>query len=90
VKVKGKEKPVKIYELIGWEATEKMKTLTSQFHRALNFYREGKWDSAIGEFKKCLEISSDDKPSKLYIERCLKLKEMKIERWEGIYEMEVK
>jgi adenylate cyclase len=90
VKVKGKEKPVKIYELIGWEATEKMKTLTSQFYRALNFYRDGKWDSAIEGFKKCLEISPDDKPSKLYIERCLKLKEMKIEEWEGIYEMEVK
>jgi len=90
VRVKGKEKPVKIYELVGREVPEKMRTLTSHFHRALNLYREGKWDSAIEGFKKCLEISPDDRPSKLYIERCLKLKEMKIEEWEGIYEMEVK
>jgi len=90
VRVKGKEKPVKIYELMGKEVTEEMRKFTSQFHSALGFYREGKWDSAIEEFKKCLEIYSDDKPSKIYIERCLKLKEMKIEKWEGIYEMEVK
>jgi adenylate cyclase len=90
VRVKGKEKPVKIYELMGKEATEEMRKFISQFHSALGFYREGKWDSAIEEFKKCLEIYSDDKPSKIYIERCLKLNEMKIEKWEGIYEMEVK
>jgi len=90
VRVKGKEKPVKIYELVGKEVTEEMKRFVSQFHSALSLYREGKWDSAIEGFKKCLETYPGDRPSKLYMERCLKLKEMKIEKWEGIYEMEVK
>lgn len=92
VKVKGKEKPVKIYELLGRKgeiADEKLK-LSTIFHEALGFYREGRWEEAIEGFRKCLKINSRDRPSELYIERCLKLKEMKIERWEGIYEMEVK
>ncbi len=92
VRVKGKEKPVKIYELVGRnnEVDGKMKNFISLFHQALVNYIEGKWEIAIDGFRNCLEIFPEDKPSKLYLERCLKLKEMKIERWEGIYEMEVK
>lgn len=91
VRVKGKEKPVKIYELLcrNDEISEKTKTFINHFHSGLNFYRDGKWESAIEYFRKCLEISPEDNPSKLYIERCSKSREMKIEKWEGIYEMEV-
>ncbi len=92
IRVKGKEKPTRIYEVLGSdkELSDKRKKFLEEFQNSLTLYRKGDWDRAIDGFRKCLELFPEDSPSRIFIERCDKLKRMKIEDWEGIYEMEVK
>lgn len=89
VRVKGKNKPVKIYELMGRKEDEgKFKNLIDGFAKGLKLYREKKWDEAIAAFQGVLEIRPGDYPSKMYIERCHNLKEHPpAEPWDGVFVM---
>ena len=91
VRVKGKGKPVRIYELLGeigerdkWEERARL------FEEALDLYRKGSWDDAIGAFRKILERCPDEHPAAIYIERCEKLKAHPPESWDGVYTMTTK
>lgn len=76
VRVKGKMKPINIYELIGFmpedrdEVPEKIMALTSDFERALGLYREGRFLESGKVFEGILERFPEDGPSKLYVKRC--------------------
>jgi len=83
VKVKGKEKPVKIYELIS-EFKEKNENILN-YEKGLEFYKKGKFLEARTYFSK-----NKDKASKLFIERCEELKDKEIKNWDGVYEFKVK
>ena len=50
--------------------SEEMKKMLVYYNKGLELYKCQKWDEAIEQFKKALEIIPDDGPSKLYIERC--------------------
>ena len=92
VKVKGKAKPVKIYELIQEdEPDENLKKLIRYFSEGLNFYRDGKWEKAEKFFKKVLEIDEKDNPAKVFIERCKILMTTPLEeKWDGVWTMTTK
>jgi len=92
VQVKGKHKPVKIYELLGEKKDEgKWKDLVKTFEQGLAFYRNAKWDEAIAAFGQVLNIRPEDKPSLIYIERCKKLKEEPpAQPWDGVFTMKTK
>jgi adenylate cyclase len=82
VKVKGKKKPVRIYELVGRDVDEKTRKEIAQFHAALSLYRKGEFRKAENEFSKL-----DDKPSKLFIERCREfMKKRPPKDWDGVFE----
>lgn len=70
VKVKGKEKPVKIYELIELQgnADENILDKIKKFEEAIDLYRMRDWDSAIRIFSE-LASKYNDKASFLYLER---------------------
>lgn len=89
VRVKGKMKPVKIYELLGEKKDEAaFKDLLEGFARGLALYREAKWDEAIAEFQGVLASRPDDYSSKMYVERCKNLKENPpAEPWDGVFVM---
>jgi len=72
VRVKGKETPVRIYTLIDRteNITAQRQGIEDQFQRALETYRQRKWEAAIQEFKKVLELDPGDRPSRTFIERC--------------------
>ncbi len=71
--------------------TEKEKHLLQQYDKALLLYKQRKWNEALGEFKKALEIIPDDGPSKLYIERCNEyIKNPPPEDWDGVFVMKTK
>jgi adenylate cyclase len=89
VRVKGKKAPVHIYELLGLQpATEEQRDQVERFMRGLQMYREQKWDEAAAVFNGMVEKWPDDKPAKLYVERC---KEMKAAPpgpdWDGVFVM---
>jgi adenylate cyclase len=89
VRVKGKNKPVKIYELLGEKRDEgSWKEFIVNFEKGLTLYREAKWDEAIASFKQVLAIRSDDYASKMYIERCQSLKQQPpLQPWDGVFTM---
>jgi len=64
--VKGKKKPVRIYELI---CDHKQKDLAISFEKALKDYGEKKFEKAKKQFR-ALNKKYGDKASMIYIERC--------------------
>ncbi|MCS7052957.1 MAG: adenylate/guanylate cyclase domain-containing protein [Ignavibacterium sp.] len=92
--VKGKSKPIKIYELIGLiddNFNNTWKTIIPEFENALKFYRQRKFKEAKEIFEKILKIKPDDKPTSLYIQRCDSfIQNPPDESWEGISEVLIK
>lgn len=89
VRVKGKNLPVKIYELLGdMNEVARWQPFASVFEQALAMYRAGRWDEAMALFRKVLEIQTDDPPSQIYIRRCEDLKtNPPPQPWDGVYTM---
>ncbi len=92
--VKGRTKPVKIYELIADlsdEISDEKKKVVELYCAALAKYRNREWGVAAGLFEKALSIDSADYPSEMYLERC-KLYEMEPPPadWNGVFVMTTK
>ena len=94
VVVKGKTKPVSIFEVLDHhtEATfPNLMDVVNHFKDGLTKYRAGKWDPAVSAFREALSANPADKLSNIYIERCLKLKKSPPKgEWDGIWVMEDK
>jgi len=90
VRVKGKQKPVKIFELQGKDYyTHGNYAFIPIFHDGLDAYRKGEWDKAIHFFEECLEIKHQDQPALIYIERCNAMKNSDSHSssdWDCVYE----
>jgi adenylate cyclase len=89
VRVKGKKLPVRIFELLGEKKDESQwQAFMQTFEHGLALYRAGKWEEAIHEFRRVLELKPDDYPAKLYVERCKALKENPpAGEWDGVFTM---
>lgn len=80
IRVKGKEKPVRIYELIGEKG--KTKQNFSAFAAALGLYHQGKFQEARQAFAKL----ADDPVALVFTKRCEEfLKNPPPTNWEGVY-----
>jgi adenylate cyclase len=94
IKVKGKNKPVSIYELVGLksESIPQLKQdLIDLYHKGLSLCRQRKFGSAMGKFGEVLELDKDDKAAKLYLERCkVWLQEAPPDNWDGSWTMQEK
>ncbi|MEJ5283770.1 MAG: adenylate/guanylate cyclase domain-containing protein [Brevinematales bacterium] len=88
VKVKGKTKPIAIFEVLdGCNEEEKnLKLKTKEdFFKAIELYYNKKLEEALKMFNKILKINPDDKSISLYIKRCENyLKYGLPEGWEGV------
>jgi adenylate cyclase len=80
VRVKGKQLPVVIYELIAGDAA-----IIGKFQEGLNLYRIADFQSAALIFSELVEKYSDG-PSRLYLERCGDyLSNPPPPDWDGVY-----
>ncbi|OGS41548.1 MAG: hypothetical protein A2506_06385 [Elusimicrobia bacterium RIFOXYD12_FULL_66_9] len=72
VKVKGKNLPIRVYELLGLrgETDEKLLKKARLFESGLDSYRARKFDEAEGVFRTVLKEHGDDHAADVYIERC--------------------
>lgn len=92
VKVKGKNLPVAIYELVG----EKNKSKVNMDHLKLfedgyQAYMKKDFTTASTKFKEALALKDDDKTAKLFIQRCEDfISEPPDENWDGVYTMKTK
>lgn len=86
VKVKGKHKPIVMYELLADGESAAGHDLIRRFSEALRLFRTMRFDEAKDAFAATLEAYPDDGPSRLYIKRCDEyLQEPPPEGWDGVY-----
>ncbi len=94
IRVKGKHKPVRIYELLKYQEnslSSEIQKLLKDYADGLEYYREKQWQQAIAQFNKVLAIKENDIPSTLFIERCQYFMEHPIpENWDGVFDMQTK
>jgi adenylate cyclase len=93
VKVKGKKKPARIFELCSMEKLPAIEEdlLIGVYHQGLAFYKKREWYNAIKEFKRVLRYFPSDGPSRVYINRCLDfiMNPPRMD-WDGVYEFKTK
>jgi adenylate cyclase len=90
LRVKGKEVPVRIYELLApkGELDGRMSEVRDLFTEGLAHYRRQEWAEAIHSFQQTLEIVPEDGPSKVFIERCRQFIETPpLPSWDGVYRL---
>jgi adenylate cyclase len=92
--VKGKTKPVCIYEILEYHTEESfpdMMDALGAFKYALEKYRAGKWDAAIAAFRDANAYNLKDGLPAMYIERCEQLRaEPPPGEWDGVWVMKEK
>ena len=93
VKVKGKRKPAKIFELCSMEKLPAIEEdlLIGAYHQGLAQYKKREWYNALKEFKRVLRYFPSDGPSRVYVSRCLDfLTNPPPVTWDGVYEFKTK
>jgi adenylate cyclase len=92
IRVKGKMRPVNIYELVGFRSeSEALLPKLERFHKALEIYRSAQWETAIGMFGELLRDFPDDGPTRVFVQRCWDLIENPPEgEWDGVFVMKAK
>ncbi len=93
VRVKGKKKPVRIYELRSMEALPAIEQdlVIDAYTQGLNYYKKLQWYPALREFKRVLRYFPTDGPTRVYIKRSLDfLENPPPANWDGVYEFTTK
>ncbi|WP_061239646.1 tetratricopeptide repeat protein [Leptospira interrogans] len=71
--------------------SEAMKQTIQFYNEGLNLYKTRKFTEALEEFKKAIELTPDDGPSKKYIGRCQAfITNPPPADWDGVFEMKTK
>ncbi|MFH1100737.1 MAG: adenylate/guanylate cyclase domain-containing protein [Methanobacteriota archaeon] len=92
VRVKGKKKPILIYELLAQKdrLSKDQIDFVQLYETGLDEYFKKKWKTAISSFKQALSLR-DDIASELFISRCQEfLKNPPSPDWDGVWEMKTK
>ena len=93
VAVKGKKKPVEIYELIGLRDSVGVDTVKwiKLFEKGLELYFNRNFSDAIKYFSGALKLNSNDMAARVFIDRCRSLLENPPpEDWDGVFVMKTK
>lgn len=86
VRVKGKQQPVRIYELLGPRATLDARTEAelAQFAQMLGYYRNRQWDAAL-DILRALNKANPLTLYQLYSQRIAELRGTVTADWDGVY-----
>ena len=92
IRVKGKLKPVKIYELLGTQDEyERFRERIERFHYGLEAYRSAQWERALQTFEELAREFPQDGPARTFAKRC---RDLLVEPpkgvWDGVYVAETK
>jgi adenylate cyclase len=92
IKVKGKNHPVNIYELLDVAAEKwKYESLLTRFDSAMAAYRSQNWREASAQFGQLLGAFPEDGPTQVFLQRALEYMETAPETdWDGVYVMKSK
>jgi len=91
LRVKGKNEPVRIFEVAGHlkgEDRSLYESMLTQYQSGMEAYRKQAWDEAEKAFQSVLAIRPSDGPSKLYLERIGQLRYLPPQvGWDGVWTM---
>jgi len=94
IRVKGKTKPVKVFEVL--ETTDMgipagLESLLERYESGVQLYRNREFGDALDLFHDILGLDPDDGPSRVHQERCYEyLTNPPSEDWDGVFEMKTK
>ncbi|MBA4387488.1 MAG: hypothetical protein C0404_05865 [Verrucomicrobia bacterium] len=90
VKVKGRETPVRIYEVLS-DAFQTGDAFLKAYTPSLADFQARNWQKAMAGFEESLKIRPDDGPSSMYLERCrLYMHDPPPDNWDGVFVMKTK
>ncbi len=91
IRVKGKQRPVTIYEVLDYlpgETLREFPTFLQRFNEAIAAYREQQWRQAIDGFREADRLRQGDQVARTYIRRCELLQTTPPpEPWDGVWTM---
>ena len=90
LQVKGKEVPVRIYELLGrkGERDETEERKRELFAQGLAQYRDRRWSEAISFFQTLVDLAPNDGPGRTFLRRCHSFqKNPPGPGWDGVYRL---
>jgi adenylate cyclase len=71
VTFRGMARPVRVFEVVGPEPLPREDAIRlERFAAGLAAYRHEQWDAAKSAFEQALALAPDDRPSRIYLERC--------------------
>ena len=83
VRVKGKKKVIRIFELTGRDRT----LFDDTFEEGLGLYREGSFQTARDKFREASEMDPNDQAIRLFVGRCDSLiKSPPGDKWTGVWD----
>ncbi|MDZ4369963.1 MAG: adenylate/guanylate cyclase domain-containing protein [Phenylobacterium sp.] len=87
IRVKGKDRPVAVYESLGYRSDEpSLSALVTVFGEGLTAYRSRDFAAAERAFAAALELDPADRPSEIYLERCRLLADAPPPAdWDGVW-----
>ena len=90
--VLGKSEPVQIYELLGrkGDVPEARLKLRTRYEQGLAEYRRGAWAAAKPVFEDCLQMTPDDGPAKVMLERIRGFEAESPAAWDGTWNLDEK
>ncbi len=93
IRVVGNSKPIKVYELVSenGQIDEKKSKQLERFDAGVRAYRARQWEAAISYFMQVLNLTPEDKPTKVYIQRCQEYQQIApAQDWDGVYNFTAK
>ena len=93
VRVVGKSNPIKVYELVAekGQIDERKSRQLEHFDSGVRAYRSQQWEEAISCFMQVLQLTPEDRPAKVYIQRCIEYQQMEPPHdWKGVHKLTIK
>lgn len=91
--MKGKAKPMRVYELLCSKETaaEHAQQSSEAFSEALSLFRQGLWEEAQKRFSAYLTVFGEDGPARFYLDLCSRyLNNPPSGQWDGVIRMDYK
>jgi adenylate cyclase len=94
IQLKGKSQPTLVYECLGYHTAESFPRLPAAiaaYETGFERYQRRDWDGAVQCFNQVLELAPDDRPPRIFIDRCRYYRDNPpAEGWNGVWIMEDK
>ncbi len=93
IRVVGSSTSIKVYELVAekGQIDERQTKQLEHFEAGIHAYRARQWNEAFFCFMQVHQLTPEDRPTKVYIQRCIKYQQVEPPHdWKGVHDLETK